>query len=152
MWLSVICRGSAQEFNLKITRSNSPPHLTVANVPTWFEYTKYIVLCWVVHSAFAWIIISLPRFTVSCMKLGIFLLYNNLFIYQALCTLIYRRRSLYSFLIVPSHQPVGTGTFEWFYTPINLHKYNAKCHEIIPNLYGLRFCNYYGLVKQRSVT
>ena len=35
---------------------------------------------------------------VSCMKLVIFLLYNNLFIYQVLCTLIYRRRSLYSFL------------------------------------------------------
>ena len=27
------------------------------------------------------------------------LLYNNLFIYQVLCTLIYRRRSLYSFLL-----------------------------------------------------
>ena len=41
----------------------------------------------------------LPRFTVSCMKLVIFLLYNNLFIYiHVLCTLIYRRRSLYSFL------------------------------------------------------
>ena len=33
------------------------------------------------------------------MKLVIFLLYNNLFIYQVLCTLIYRRRSLYSFLL-----------------------------------------------------
>ena len=32
------------------------------------------------------------------MKLVIFLLYNNLFIYQVLCTLIYRRRSLYSLL------------------------------------------------------
>ena len=42
----------------------------------------------------------LPRFTVSCMELVIFLLYNNLFIYQVLCTLIYRRRSLYSFLYV----------------------------------------------------
>ena len=28
-----------------------------------------------------------------------FLLYNNLFIYQVLSTLIYRRRSLYSFLL-----------------------------------------------------
>ena len=28
-----------------------------------------------------------------------FLLYNNLFIYQVLCTLIYRRRSLYSFVL-----------------------------------------------------
>ena len=27
-----------------------------------------------------------------------FLLFNNLFIYQVLCTPIYRRRSLYSFL------------------------------------------------------
>ena len=34
------------------------------------------------------------------MKLVIFLLYNNLFIYQVVCTLIYRRRSLYSFLII----------------------------------------------------
>ena len=34
------------------------------------------------------------------MKLIIFLLYNNLFIYQVLCTLIYRRHSLYSFLLV----------------------------------------------------
>ena len=33
-----------------------------------------------------------------------FLLCNNLFIYQVLCTLIYRRRSLYSFLL--------TGYFE----------------------------------------
>ena len=41
----------------------------------------------------------LPRFTVSCMKLVIFLLYINLFIYQILCTLIYHRRSLYSFLL-----------------------------------------------------
>ena len=32
------------------------------------------------------------------MKLVIFLLYNNLFIYQVLCTLIYHRCSLYSFL------------------------------------------------------
>ena len=28
-----------------------------------------------------------------------FLLYNNLFIYQVLCALIYRRRSLYYFLL-----------------------------------------------------
>ena len=42
----------------------------------------------------------LPRFTVSCMKLVIVLLYNHIFIYQVLCTLIYRRRSLYSFLRV----------------------------------------------------
>ena len=41
----------------------------------------------------------LPRFTVSCMKLMIFVLFNNLFIYQVLCTLIYRSRSLYSFLL-----------------------------------------------------
>ena len=34
-----------------------------------------------------------------CMKLVIFLLYKKLFIYQVVCTLIYRRRSLYSFLI-----------------------------------------------------
>ena len=33
------------------------------------------------------------------MKLVIFLHYNILFIYQVLCTLIYRRRSLYSFLV-----------------------------------------------------
>ena len=39
----------------------------------------------------------LPRYTVSCMKLVNCLFYNNLFIYQVLCTLIYRRRSLYSF-------------------------------------------------------
>ena len=42
----------------------------------------------------------LPRYTVSCMKLVIFVLYNNLFIYQVLCTLIHRRRSLYSFSLV----------------------------------------------------
>ena len=40
----------------------------------------------------------LPLFTVSCMKPVIFLLSNNLFIYQVPCTLISRRRSLYSFL------------------------------------------------------
>ena len=33
------------------------------------------------------------------MKLVIFLLYNNLFIYQVLCTLIHRRRSIYPFLL-----------------------------------------------------
>ena len=42
---------------------------------------------------------SLPLFTVSRTKPVIFLLCNNLFIYQVLCTLIYRRRSLYSFLL-----------------------------------------------------
>ena len=36
---------------------------------------------------------------VSCMKPVVFLLCNNLFIYQVLCTLIYRRRSIYSFLL-----------------------------------------------------
>ena len=34
------------------------------------------------------------------MKPMIFLLCNTLFIYQVLCTLIYRRRSLYSFLLI----------------------------------------------------
>ena len=32
-----------------------------------------------------------------------FLLYNNLFIYQVLCTLIYRRHSLYSFLLADNY-------------------------------------------------
>ena len=32
-----------------------------------------------------------------------FLLYNNIFIYQVLCTLVYRRRSLYSFLLFIIH-------------------------------------------------
>ena len=41
----------------------------------------------------AWAIVCM-----STDKLVIFLLYNNLFIYQVLCTLIYRRRSLHSFL------------------------------------------------------
>ena len=40
----------------------------------------------------------LPQFMVSCMKLVIFLLYNNLFIYQVLYTLVYHRHSLYCFL------------------------------------------------------
>ena len=39
-----------------------------------------------------------PQFTVPCMKLMIFLIFNNLFIYQVLYTRIYRRCSLYSFL------------------------------------------------------
>ena len=40
------------------------------------------------------------RFAVSCMKLVIlFLPYNNLFIYQALCSLTYPRPSLHSFLM-----------------------------------------------------
>ena len=33
------------------------------------------------------------------MRVDLFLLYNNLFIYQVLCTLIYRRRSIYSFFM-----------------------------------------------------
>ena len=45
----------------------------------------------------------MPRFTVSCMKLGIFLLHNNLLIYQILCTLIHRRRSLNSFSLFHIH-------------------------------------------------
>ena len=53
---------------------------------------------YLIWSDISYIYNFLPRFTVSCMKLVIFLLYNNLFIYQVLCTLIYRRRSLYSFL------------------------------------------------------
>ena len=41
----------------------------------------------------------IPKLTSSShTKPVIFLLCNNLFIYQVLCTLIYRRRSLYSFL------------------------------------------------------
>ena len=41
----------------------------------------------------------MPRFTFSCMKLVIFLLYNNIFICQVHCTCIYPRCSLYSFLL-----------------------------------------------------
>ena len=52
-----------------------------------------------VWSDISYIYYFLPLFTVSCMKPVIFLLCNNLFIYQVLCTLIYRRRSLYSFLL-----------------------------------------------------
>ena len=51
-----------------------------------------------VWSDISYIYDFLPRFTISCMKLVIFLLYNNLFIYLVLCTLIYCRRSVYSFL------------------------------------------------------
>ena len=40
----------------------------------------------------------LPRFTVSCTKLVIFLPYNNLFTCQVLCTLIYHRRILYFYV------------------------------------------------------
>ena len=40
-----------------------------------------------------------------------FLLYNNLSIYQVLCTLIYRRRSLYSFLFVCSKEVTETTDF-----------------------------------------
>ena len=57
------------------------------------------------------------------MKLVIFLLYNKLFIYQVLCTLIYRRRSLYSFLM--NH----TDTYEIWWT------YVSKCLE---QLLGLK--------------
>ena len=60
-----------------------------------------------VWSDISYIYYFLPLFTVSRMKPMIFLLCNNLFIYQVLCTLIYRRRSLYSFLydrwLYPSH-------------------------------------------------
>ena len=52
-----------------------------------------------VSSDISYIYHFLPLFTVSCMKPVIFLLCNNLFIYQVLCTLIYRRRSLHSFLM-----------------------------------------------------
>ena len=55
----------------------------------------------------------LPLFTVSCMKPVIFLLCINLFIYQVLCTFIYRRRSLYSFLI--TILAIHTACYEhWF--------------------------------------
>ena len=49
----------------------------------------------------------LPRFTVSSMKLVIFFLLYNIFIYQVLCTLIYRRRSLYSFFLNHCWRYVG---------------------------------------------
>ena len=52
-----------------------------------------------VWSDISYIYYFLPLFTVSRTKPVIFLLCNNLFIYQVLCTLIYRRRSLYSFLL-----------------------------------------------------
>ena len=52
-----------------------------------------------VWSDISYIYYFLPLFTVSCMKQNNLLLSNNLFIYPMLCTLIYRRRSLYSFLI-----------------------------------------------------
>ena len=52
-----------------------------------------------VWSDISYIYYFLPLFTVSRTKPVIFLLCNNLFIYQMLCTLIYRRRSLYSFLL-----------------------------------------------------
>ena len=54
---------------------------------------------------------NVPRFRVSCVKLVIFLLYNNLFIYQVLCILIYSRSSLYSFLkhgLIHSTKPART--------------------------------------------
>ena len=53
---------------------------------------------------YVWIDISyiyyyfLPRFTGFMHETSDFLLYNNLFIYQVLCRLIYSKRSLYSFL------------------------------------------------------
>ena len=47
-----------------------------------------------VWSDISYIYHFLPLFTVSCIKPMMFLLCNNLFIYQVLCTLIYRRRSL----------------------------------------------------------
>ena len=58
--------------------------------------------------------------TVPCMKLVIFLLYNNLFIYQVLCTLIYRRRSLYSFLMIK----LDNNTI-WYITEDQLGKWNC---------------------------
>ena len=61
-----------------------------------------------VWSDISYIYYFLPRFTLSCMKLVIFLLYNNLFIYQVLCTLIYRKRSLYSFLFGLIHYTLGS--------------------------------------------
>ena len=50
-----------------------------------------------VWSDISYINYCFPRFTVSCMKLVIFLLYNNIFIYQVLCKVTYR--SLYSFFL-----------------------------------------------------
>ena len=52
-----------------------------------------------VWSDISYIYYFLLLFTVSCMRPMIILLCNNLFIYQVLCTLIYRRRSFYSFLL-----------------------------------------------------
>ena len=58
-----------------------------------------MIYIWKRLSYISYIYYFLPLFTVSCTKPVIFLLCNNLFIYQVLCTLIYRRRSLYSFLL-----------------------------------------------------
>ena len=71
-----------------------------------------------VWSDISYIYNFLPRFTVSCMKLVNFLLYNNLFIYQVLCTLIYRRRILYSFL------------YTHIISPVSLHLYDKGCRKL----------------------
>ena len=66
-----------------------------------------------------------------CFDLNIIILCNNLFIHQVLCTLIYRRRSLYSFLLKcvpnatinsepPSIQVVVTTILYMLYTFDNL--------------------------------
>ena len=64
----------------------------------------------------------------------IFLLCNNLFIYQVLCTLIYRRRSLYSFL-----WDVAT-TLQWrHYEPegvSNHHRLDCLLNRLITQLKG----------------
>ena len=65
----------------------------------WMSQNTTDVILSYLWSDISYIYYFLPLFTVSRTKPVIFLLCNNLFIYQVLCTLIYRKRSLYSFLL-----------------------------------------------------
>ena len=74
-------------------------------------------------------------FIISCLctKPVIFLICNNLFIYQVLCTLIYRRHSLYSFLpnTVVSWAPIG----EWIVSNCFM-----TCCKIWQSLFSTKKC------------
>ena len=72
----------------------------------------------------------------------IFLLCNNLFIYQVLCTLIYRRRSLYSFLfgelrVWPFVAVRVACNIEWYWTV--LYRASSINGEVISPNVGLAF-------------
>ena len=115
----------------------SSPHTKIHLKQSKMKLFKNTILKWKLVCNFGVIFhISIISFSVHGFmhETSDFLLYNNLFIYQVHVTLIYRRRSLYSFLLVYSNR--------------------VLCHDIIKktNFTNVDLCSYSLMVIYRNVT